>query len=277
MTQKMLWAIYILCGVLFLAWSLIAVSWDTQDPTETHEVGTITILKPWVKSTLSWMPVIAGGSLLLITIWPIRLIESRHRLGAFLFAVIGFVVSCVAHLMTNLIPWTEHGSIRDIQGNEYVFCDRSFLQGQTMAITKVAGSTNYTATYKVLGTNNGDSPHSFLTIVRPSDSTESYGQLYLANNQWLLGIRYENNCYLAYDLVNQKFYGHGDIEKLSPFIALNTEGKLNSRDVSMITQLLQGTSAYRDGRPSKEGIEQGLQHPNPEVRLIAEEWLMSFK
>lgn len=273
MKTKVLWTVYLLCGVLFLVYSQISISSSTYDPAETHGVGTITIMQPWLKQALSYIPVVAAGSLLLITIWPTPLIESAQRLGAFLFAVFGFFISCFLHFMHDPAPWTEHGRIQDMKGNVYVFCDSSFLQGQTMALTKVIGSTDFTTSYKVLGTNNGDSPRSFLTIVRPSNSIESYGQLYLANNQWLLGVRYDNHCYLAYDLVNQKFYGHGDIEKLSPFLALEATQQLNSADVAKIVKLLQEASAYQDGRPSKAGIEQGLNHPNPEVRKVAGEWL----
>lgn len=277
MKRYVLWAIYLLCGVLFLIYSQISLSSSTYDPAETHGVGTITIMQPWLKNALSYIPVVAAGTLILITIWPTPLIESAHRLSAFLFAVFGFFISCFLHFMHDPAPWTEHGRIQDMKGNVYVFCDSSFLQGQTMALTKQLESTSHTTTYKALGTNNGDSPRSFLTIVRPSDSTEIYGQLYLANEQWLLGVRSDNHCYLAYDLVNQKFYGHGDIEKLSPFLALEATQQLNPVDVAMIEKLLKAASAFNDGRPKKEGIEQGLNHPNPEVRKIAAEWLELLK
>lgn len=273
MKTKFLWAIYLLCGVAFFVYSRISISWDTHDPTMPDGIGTITIMQPWARNAISWIPVVAAGSLLLITCWPTRLIAGGHRLSAFLFSVFGFIGSLFLGFMTNLGPWTEHGRIQDAQGNVYVFCDSSFLQGQTMALTKQVSATDYTTTYKVLGTNNGDSPRSFLTIVRPSNSTETYGQLYLANDQWLLGVRYDNHCFLAYDLVNQKFYGHGDIEKLSPFLALDATQSWNTADGVKIEQLVKNASSFNDGRPKKESLEQGLNHPNPKLRELAAEWL----
>jgi len=273
MKSTVLWAIYFLCAVLFLVYPQILITWETRDPMGPDGLGTITIMKPWLREAVSWMPVVAAGSLLLITLWPTRLISGGHRWCAGLFAVIGFVGSSLLGLMKNLGPWTEHGHIQDATGNVYVFCDSSFLQGQTMALTKQIGATDYTTTYKVLGTTNGDSPRSFLTIVRPKYSSDGYGQLYLTNDRWLLGVRYDNHCFLAYDLVNQKFYGHGDIEKLSPFLALNATQRCNADDVAKIEKLLKEASTFNDGRPKKESLEQGLQHPNPEVRKLAEAWL----
>jgi len=273
MNSKFLWAIYLLCGITFIVFSQILFSWETRDPAGPEGIGTITIMHPWLSKTISWVPVIVACGLLLITLWPTRLIGVGHRLFAFLLAVFGFFGAGMISLLNNLGPWTEHGQVQDAQGNVYAFCDSSFLQGQTMALTKQVGVTDYTTTYKLLGTTNGDSPRSFLTIVWPSTSHDEYGQLYLANNQWLLGVRYDNHCFLAYDLVNQKFYGHGDIEKLSPFLALDATQSWNAEDVAKIEKLLKEASAYNDGRPKKESLEQGLQHPNPELRKLAEAWL----
>lgn len=277
MKLKILWAIYLLCGIMFFVYTQISNTWETRDPAMPDGNGTITIMHPWLQKALSYIPVVAGGVLLLITIWPTRLIPAGHRMGAFLFAVFGYVGSCVMHFMHDPAPWTEHGRIQDAQGNVYVFCDQSFLQGQTMALTKQMGATDYTTTYKVLGTTNGDSPRSFLTIVRPKYSSDGYGQLYMMNDQWLVGVRYDNHCFLAYDLVNQKFYGHGDIEKLSPFLALRATQSWNQADVAQIEKLLKDASSFNDGRPKKESLEQGLQHPNPEVRKLAAEWLELLK
>jgi hypothetical protein len=277
MNSKILWAIYLLCGIAFFVYTQISISWSQHDTTMSHEIESITIMQRWLIKTISWIPVVPAGVLLLITIWPTRAIPEGYRWVAFLYAVLGFIGSCLMHAMHNLAPWTEHGRIQDAQGNVYVFCDQSFLQGQTMALTKQIGATDYTTTYKMLGTTNGDSPRSFLTIVRPSNSTESYGQLYLANNQWLLGVRYDNHCFLVYDLVNQKFYGHGDIENLSPFLALRATQNWNQADVAKIEKLLKEASSFNDGRPKQESLEQGLQHPNPELRKLAAEWLELLK
>lgn len=273
MRSSFLWLWFLICAALFASWAFMPLSWEIQSPNDPAVTTTIARTKPLVADTMFYGVVVATGSLIVIAVWPKSEASAGRRLLALILAVVGFLGGGMLSLFNNLGPWTAHGEIQDRQGNQYIFCDSSFLQGQTMCLTKLAGETAFTTYYKVLGTNNGDSPRSFLTIVRPSNSTDSYGQLYLTNEQWLLGIRSDNHCYLAYDLANQKFYGHGDIEKLSPFLALEATQQLNAADVAKITKLLKEASAFRDGRPSKEGIEQGLAHSNPEVRKLAAEWL----
>jgi hypothetical protein len=273
MRSSFLWLWFLICAAVFASWALMPLSWEIQSPGNPTVTTTIARTKAFVSDTMFYGVVFAAGSLIVIAVWPKSQTSAVQRILAMILAVFGFLCGGLISFLNNLGPWTAHGQVQDAQGNHYVFCDSSFLQGQTMSLTRLKGETAFTTYYNVLGSNNGDSPRSFLTIVRPSNFTERYGQLYLADEQWLLGVRYDNHCYLAYDLVNQKFYGHGDIEKLSPFLAIEATQQLNAADVAKITKLLKEASAYRDGRPTKECIEQGLQHPNPEVRKLAAEWL----
>lgn len=69
-----------------------------------------------------------------------------------------------------------------------------------MAIGRVRERTWLVDRFDVLATTNGDFPRVYLHIVRPDGSQEGYGQLYLSKDNWLVGVRYENRMFLAYNL-----------------------------------------------------------------------------
>ena len=83
--------------------------------------------------------------------------------------------------------------------------------------------------------NNGDSPRSWASVIRPVGASDEYGQLYLKNG-YLIGVRYDNRCYLVYNLESGTAYGHGDIESLSPFICLAHGDSPNKLDVQRICE-----------------------------------------
>lgn len=99
-----------------------------------------------------------------------------------------------------------------------------------MAIAEILSQNNLKTTYRVLVHNNGDSPRSWASVVRPDRSIDEYGQLYLKDGL-LIGVRFNNECYLAYDLYNKKAYGSGEIELLSPFVCLSPNDIPNEFDI----------------------------------------------
>ncbi len=99
-----------------------------------------------------------------------------------------------------------------------------------MAIAEVTSVGPLKTPYRVLVDNNGDSPRSWASLIRPCVSSDEYGRLYVCNNI-LVGVRYDNRCYLAYDLNNGQAFGHGIIENLSPFICLGDADKPNAIDI----------------------------------------------
>jgi hypothetical protein len=116
----------------------------------------------------------------------------------------------------NLAPWTIYDHVIASDGNEYCFIDSSFLQGQEMAIGRVQSSGPLYHTLDVLGTTSGDAPRSFLRVTLPTPSKPvPYGALYATPTGLLVGIRCGRDCYMVYDIPNNRFYGHGDVEELS--------------------------------------------------------------
>ena len=213
---------------LFLLYGNLENSWSLYDDDFNHMV--IERLNPLIRNLVGWSAF--GACLLLLVISSVSFKTNWLRWPA-IGLVIGFALYpyCVLqHTFMNLAPWTTHGEITTDDGKTYVFCDSSFFMGQTMAICEITGKDNLKTTYRVLVNNNGDYPRSWASVVRPDRATDEYGQLYL-NDGFLIGVRYENKCYLAYDLANNKAYGHGEIELLSPFLCLSAKDVPNKIDI----------------------------------------------
>ena len=160
-----------------------------------------------------------------------------------LISVVAFPLSTFFHMAVNLAPWTIHGQVQTPDGKRYAFCDSSFLQGQTMAIAEVEHVAWHSTTYRVMVVTNGDDPRSWASIIRPAGSPDSYGQLYLCNN-FLIGVRYDNRCFLAYDLQNSQAHGHGAIESLPPFICLQPADEPNPADLERTCKQISDRTAY---------------------------------
>jgi hypothetical protein len=111
----------------------------------------------------------------------------------------------------------------------------------------------------------------------PASEFHGYGQLYLTEQQMLVGVRHDNQCYLVYDLPNEKFIGHGDIEAISPFICLNATDTLNPEDIAAIHKTLVQETPGTPGYPHRDAIASGLEHPNPRVKELATQLLSNGK
>ena len=225
-----LWTVLAYSGAiaLFLLYSNLEVSRSIYD--DEFDLTSIECLNPLIRHLVGWSAF--GACLLLLVISSVSFKTNWLRWPA-IGLLIGFSLYpyCVLrHTFRNLAPWTTHGEISTDDGKTYVFCDSSFLQGQTMAIAQISGKNNFKTTYRVLVDNNGDSPRSWASVFRPDGSTDEYGQLYLKDGI-LVGVRYDNRCYLAYDLGNNKAYGHGDVELLSPFVCLSVSDVPNKVDI----------------------------------------------
>ncbi len=262
--------------MLLGVWALVPVSWATRRPYIEGKMfshDTITILSPFVSSILSWGSITVAACLLILSIRSKRWPRIEFPIVALLIAVVAFPCAGIAHIFSNLAPWTLHGRVTDSDGESYVFCDSSFLQGQLMAIGSIETENLLATEIKVLGVTNGDSPRSWASVIRPANPQNTYGQLYLTDQQMLVGIRYGNHCFLAYDLVSKKFYGHGDIKKASPFICLNADDELHVADLETIRKLIKESTADMNGYPHRDALESSIRHRNPRVRAVAESLL----
>ena len=258
---------------LFAAWALLPISWTSDRPHVAGEMfyyDSITILAPFVSSTLFYASTVMAGVLLALALLAYRWPVVRFPVVALLLAIVAFPYAGLNNAFSNLGSWTMHGRATDSLGNSYVFCDSSFLQGQIMALTRVDVESTWFTRLKVLGANNGDSPRSWASIIRPTNPTDEYGQLYLTQSNMLVGIRYDNHCYLAYDPERQQFSGHGDIELISPFICVDADDGLHDGDIQSIVKTISESTSGTSGCPHKESIESELNNPNPNVRRAAE-------
>ncbi len=240
--------------------------------------NTITILSPLVSNALLWGSIAAAACLLLLSTrskkWP----RIKFPIAALLIAIVAFPCAGITHAIFNIAPWTLHGRVTDSAGQSYVFCDSSFLQGQMMAIGRIETGNLLATQIKVFGFNNGDSPRSWASVIRPANSQDTYGQLYLTDRQMLVGVRYDNHCSLAYNLVSKEFFGHGDIEKSSPFICLDADDELHAADIETIRKRIREDRPGRSmsGYPHRDALESAIKHSNPRVKAVAKSLLLQL-
>lgn len=194
--------------------------------------------------------------------------------------------------MNKLVDWTACSTFRDSNGEQYIFLDTSFLQGQIMALGVTESENPFFTRYRILGANNGDSPRSWASVIRPGIPVpaEKYGTLTLTPQKMLLGFRYGYQCYFAYDLETKQFFGHDDVEALSPFVCLEQNTHVYESDVSAIheymSQALENNRDYIEnhkeretpisisGVPHVEVLKNDLvSHPSPRAREIASDFL----
>jgi len=183
--------------------------------------------------------------------------------------------------VSQLAPWRVEDRLETADGRAYLFLDSSFLQGQTMALATLEEDNPIWLQAHVHGTTNGDSPRSWASVVRPSPlRVDDYGQLYLGPQGLLLGIRYENHCYLAYDPATDRLWAQEDVLNLSPFTLLDRNSKLHAPDVASTEQALRdGGDSWSLPGPTTAGVPRAaaLQadstHSNPEVPPLAKRWL----
>jgi hypothetical protein len=241
----------------------------TGDISNVPGIGGIVLLAPWIAKSVFWVSIILAVVLLILAILSFVYETIRFPVIALLLSIAGFPYAAIQNVVSSLASWTLHSRIQTEDKETYIFCNISFLQGQTMAISRLEREGPLFTNLTVLGTNNGDSPRSWASIIRPAGAIDEYGQLYLTDRQVLVGIRYENRCYLTYDIEQRKFLGHGDIESLSPFVCLNANTKIHEPDVQRIREQMRTTAPGLPGFPHRDTLQAGLQHPNPRVREIA--------
>lgn len=190
---------------------------------------------------------------------------------AFVLMPVGVYPICfVAAFTQNLAPWTVYGGVEEENGASYFFLESGFLQGQTLALARLEEAGLVVSRFKVLVTTNGDSPRSYLLIIRPAAAPDEYGQLYLTPGGLLAGVRYDNKLYLAYDLKGQRAFGRGEIEQLSPFLCLDKDTLPNQDDAQRVSASGIGEKV---GQARRFRIDEAMHHENDWVRAFAQKLL----
>jgi len=261
---------------------LVLVSLVLIDASE--EVGSgsqsweIIFFKPRIIAAMHWA--LAGSFLVLLAGGIYGLIRRRVLLPvlALVTALVLMPTGLVLRFIRTPVDWTLHDTLTAPDGTRYAFLDYSFLQGQTMALAEVTADGPVRMTCRVIGTNNGDWPRSWTPVVRPATQAhEGYGQLYLSPAGVLVGIRYRNRCFLAYDRKTGRFFGHGDVETISPFVLIGPSTRMYPPDVTALLAAVKTPAQEGEGgRVNPDRLREALQHPNGEVRKLARKLLQAM-
>jgi hypothetical protein len=220
--------VYSATALLFLFYGSLETSRRVLD--ELHVLTSIELLNPPIRSFIRWSAFGACLTLLVISCASFKTRWLRWPGIGLLIGLILYPCCLIWHTVKNVAEWTTHGEVTTDDGKTFVFCNSSFMMGQLMAIAEIPNKDKLKLTCRVLVSNNGDWPRSWASVVRPHGAADEYGQLYLKDGM-LIGIRYENKCYLAYDLGKNKAYGHGAIELISPFVCLYAGDTPNKVDI----------------------------------------------
>lgn len=177
---------------------------------------------------------------------------------------------------------TKQAELQGRDGYTYYFIDY-FAGGQAhdMLLVRTKNPEHPERKYEELGSNNGDSPRSWASVIRPQGAPDNdYGQLYLSPGGMIIGIPNDNECYYAYDTKTSRFRGHGDIETISPFLLIEEEMELHEPDVlAMLYEVIRASrystefhGVQRDfspGCPRPDTLKEGTKHQNRRVREVS--------
>jgi len=251
--------------IAFLPQAWVARDEDRPDA----PIKSITLLHPSLARLLGGVGLGCLCVLLALGLFSVFRRAIAMALVVFLGALLCPMAGLVSFVRTPA-PWQIQNELEAPDGSVYCFAESSFLQGQTLMLARVREKALLTCTIEPLVITNGDNPRSYLRIVRPSGAADTYGQLYLTEDNWLLGLRTDNRFFFAYDLKAAQPYGHGAVEKLSPFLGLGEATVPHEPDVASL--LAVGVEREK-GAPTRAAVLQGLSHPNPRVRAVASELL----
>lgn len=233
--------VYSAIALLFLFYGSLETSRGIVD--DHHVLTSIELLNPPIRSFIRWSAFGACLALLVISCVSFKTRWLRLPGIGLLIGLVLYPYCVIRHTVKNLAEWTTHGEVKTDDGETFVFCDSSFMMGQTMAIAEIPNKDKLKLTCRVLVSNNGDWPRSWASVVRPDGATDEYGQLYLKNGM-LIGVRHGNACYLAYDLEKNKAYGHGEIELISPFVCLSTGDTPYKVDIQRTCEIISKAASY---------------------------------
>ncbi len=150
--------------------------------------------------------------------------------------------------------------------------ESSFLQGQTLVLARLEREDCPAANLASAGGNKRRLAAILAGHRSPSDFSRrrrlSRGNF---TTGLLCGFRYLDHCFFAFDLNHQTRYGRNGIKSVSPFVLIGSDTVLHKPDVERIALRMKGHVLTGDdnGIPKAEHIQDGLNHPNPEVRAIA--------
>lgn len=223
-------------------------------------VETITINRWW--DALCWATVAT-----VVTACMVGLIGKRKRTRLWWLPFSFSIVSpflCCGGLFNAIISYADMASAKDLDGTEYHLLGESFLQGHTLVIARLKSRVAFVDRYEVIVTSPWEGE--YLEVVRPQDRVTDRPALWLTKDRILVGLPYENDAYVAYDLEKKRPYslesfnlddGYADIRTLSPFLLLK------SGDVPSESDYKELLNPESNGYPDKYAVELDLYQSDP--------------
>jgi hypothetical protein len=127
-------------------------------------------------------------------------------------------------------PWAVHGSASDSQGNTYFFLSREAPLMYPIALAKLESRGFLGSSFRILAEAEMKLMEP-TRIIRPEGSGDSFGQVYVTSRGLVLGVAYENHCFLAYDSKTGSAYGPGAVLRLSPDVLIEDGVRPNPKDL----------------------------------------------
>lgn len=290
------WVVYAIAVVSFIAlvavpreWKVIRESDDGDVPFSEH-YKSITILKPWalnLKYSIAFYSFLALLALVVFNTIHKRIITIIILLitAIYVYPFFRFIA-----IFNPIAPWLTYNQIEGPDNNSYYFMFSSFLMGKTAAIGRLEAEGRFTKTFEIMGATLGGHETNWASIIRPAGSyskefNKDFGQLYFSKSDQLVCIQSENECIMVYDLNEKSFFGlndngTNDIEQISPFILISANTKMHQPDIDRILSLMKERLPYvkkgfkeSSGYPRRAVLEEALEHPNKEVRIVAKQLL----
>jgi hypothetical protein len=195
-----------------------------------------------------------------------------------------------ARFASDPAPWQEYSTLEHPSGRRFAFVESSFMQGQLLAVARVDSQRWYGTDYTAVVLTNGDSPRSYVSLVRPDKLDDPrYGQLQLLRDGRIVAVRSRNHAYMAFDPGSGQHWDHESIYELSPFVMLDAHARLSAKDMALTTEeIVNRCTSYTDERawlaeavergsmsgvPSARLLRSELDHLNPAVRIAAQQLL----
>lgn len=268
---KVAWACIFCSLLLFAGCAFVPQSRERWIETpKRHELVSLTVLRDESKTTLIFGVPVAILSLVCVGVVAAK--SRRPLLGCCAFAAIASAFPAVFFaFVSDPAPYQVGPATLADDGRTYHFAESSFLQGQTLVVVRFRDENVFYRNYDALVRTAGDSPQSYLKVVRPAEYQKVPGGL-TRNGDWIVYLRYKNHAFAAYDLRSGEGHGYGseEIESLSPFLILGEDDELEPKDTA---DLMNQKANPGMGYPHADALRSGLLHRNPRVRVFAQQLL----
>lgn len=264
------WTVYALSIVVLAILAFVRRDWYVMNRIGgTFYNGTITILRPWVRTGI-----FLSALFCFIMLWiTIRSILCRKHISLKVFNVILallFLLSPVYRFMSNPSTWRIYDQAVGLDDNSYYFMAWSFMMGGESVLSRLESRTLFKETFKVLQIKYKDAGVG-QKMIRPAEFIrDNHLRLYVSKSEYIVAM-VANKCELAYDFNSKRSFGEENIREISPFVLIDSNTPMNQDDVrDLISSVNKG---YNLSSYYKSILEKSLDHPNEEVRKLAKQLL----